>query len=66
MLKQYEDKSFGYDLALHLVINMNEADCIERKITYRKYNGINIEEFVEEPQSSQQLSKHEGSVDELP
>jgi len=43
----------------------DESDCMRREITYRKYCGINIKEFIEALQSSQDLIKCEGSVDEL-
>ena len=44
---------------------MKNPDCIRRKIRYRKSWGINIEEVIEDLQSSQHLSKYDGSVDEL-
>jgi len=44
---------------------MDKSDCIQRKIRYRKYRGINNKEFIEDLQSSQHLINCEGSVDEL-
>ena len=64
-IRSNKGKSFGDHLAVQFIINMDKIDCIQRKIRYRKYRGINIEEFIEDLQSSQQLSNCEGSVDEL-
>ena len=50
---------------LRFFIKMNKPDCTGSKITHRNFRGINIKEFMEDLQSSQHLSKCEGSVDEL-
>jgi hypothetical protein len=45
-------KSFGDHLAIQFIINMDKTDYIQRKITYRKYLGIDIKEFIEDLLSS--------------
>ena len=52
-------------LAVQFVINIVKPDWIRRKITYRKYRGINVQEFIEDLQSSQHPRECEGSVDQL-
>ena len=64
-LSSNKDKPFGDQLAVQFIINMDKPDCIQRKIRYRKYRGINIKDLIEDLQSSQRLSNCEGSVDEL-
>jgi len=44
-LSSIKGKSFGDHLAVQFVINMHKHDCIRRKITHRKYHGINIQKM---------------------
>ena len=55
-LSSNKGKTFGDHLAVKFIINMDGSDCIQRKIKYRKYGGINIKDFIEDLQSSQQMS----------
>ena len=57
-----EGKSFGDDVAVQFVINMDNQ---RRNITYRKYRILYIKEFTEDIRSCQHPSKCEGPVDEL-
>jgi len=47
-LSSNKGKSFDDHLAVQFIINMDKTDCIQRKIRYRKYRGINIKEFIED------------------
>jgi len=64
-LSNNKGKSFGDHLAVQIIINMDNSNCIRRKITYRKYRCLNIKEFIVDPHSSQHMSKCEGSLDEV-
>jgi len=44
---------------------MDKPDCIQRKINYTRYRGINIKKFIEDLQSSEYLNDCDGSVDEV-
>ena len=44
---------------------MDKPDCIQRKIKYTRYRGINIKKFIDDLQSSERLNDCEGSVDEV-
>jgi len=52
-------KSFSHHLAVLFIINMDKPDSIRRKITYRIYHALNIKEFIEDLQSSQDPIKCE-------
>ena len=41
-------KSLGKHVAVQFIINIDKPDCIQRKIRYRKYRGINIKECIED------------------
>ena len=41
-LSSNKGKSFSDHLAIHFITNSDKPDCIQRKIRYRKYRGINI------------------------